>query len=381
MSRMTPEEDREFREKIDGSPPGLTRRASEIKSRTIRWPWKGRFAVGYITLQTGEEGLGKSLFAAWLVARVSRGVLEGIWHGYPVDVLVVAGEDALEDTWKPRLELAEANFDLVHFLDLDELPTDWNVCDGIDKLRAAVQETKAKLVVFDAIMDHLPPAQGGENINSPTFVRGALKPLRGLVRGLGIVALISLHPPKARGTTFRELVQASQAFSAIPRVGLYFAWHPDEAEDDPERRRVIIRGKGNIGRNPGAIEFKVAERDHLHADGDIQGREVVYDVQPSDMTLSELLAKQRHAAAEGASKVDQAGEIIKGALSNHEWHSCPPVREKLEAAGLNHNQIVARAKKRAGVESRKKPGAPDGGWEWRIPPSDHEPDEALARAR
>jgi AAA domain len=352
---------------IEIAPQRLIKRASDTRSRTIKWAWPGRLALGYLSVWTGEEGLGKSVFAAWLAARVTRGELDGIWSRRPVDVLIVAGEDIDEDTWTPRLTLANADLERVAYLNLKELPYDWNVRDGIGALQAVIETTGAKLVLFDALLDHMPAASGGENINSPTYVRGALGPLKQLVQELGIVGIISMHPPKARGTSYRDLVQASQAFSAIPRLGLYFGWHPDDAEDDPDRRRVLVRGKGNIGRNPGALEFRVVGRDLLHDDGEWQEREVVVDVQPCDVTLSQLVARSRSAAADDtASKAEAAADLIRERLRDGEWHPCAPIREGLDALDLNSNSVVDRAKQIAGVEGRKAHGSLHGGWEWRI---------------
>src|SRR5436305_15336784 len=98
-------------------PRGLVKRASEVRSRSIRWAWEGRLALGYLTVMTGEEGLGKSVFMAWLIGRATRGELIGEWHGRPASVLVVAGEDGIADTWRPRLDLAGADLDRVSFLD------------------------------------------------------------------------------------------------------------------------------------------------------------------------------------------------------------------------------------------------------------------------
>lgn len=366
MAGVAHKEDRKFLYALEGKKPTLTKRMSDVSSRTIHWAWTGRLALGYLTVQTGEEGLGKSVFAAWLAAQATLGQLEGVWRGKPVDVLIVGTEDGLEDTWKPRLTLAGADGDRVSFLDLDALGVHWNIRDGIEKLREAISENNAKLVVFDALLDNLPPATGGENINSPTFVRSALGPLKNLVNELGITGLISLHPPKSRGVAFRDLVQASQAFSAIPRLGLYFGWHPDDAEDDPYRRRVLVRGKGNIGRNPGALEFRVVGREHLHDDGECQEREVVVDVQPSDVTLSRLLARPQGEAS--SSKTEQAVEIIRANLADGEWHPATPIRDELQDAGLNSGSVVTAAKRQLGVEDRKRSGSLGGGWEWRIPP-------------
>ena len=59
----------------------LVIRASEVESRSLRWAWEGRLLLGYLTVMTGVEGLGKSLFVAWVIARLTRGDLQGEWRG------------------------------------------------------------------------------------------------------------------------------------------------------------------------------------------------------------------------------------------------------------------------------------------------------------
>ena len=94
---------------------------------------------------------------------------------------------------------------------------------------------------LDAALDHLRPPPRARAPGPRLGARQGLEPLKFLVRELELVGLYSMHPPKARGANFRDLVQLSQAFSAIPRVGLLFDYHPDDAEDDPDRRRVVVQ--------------------------------------------------------------------------------------------------------------------------------------------
>jgi hypothetical protein len=344
----------------------LVTRASEVRSRSIRWAWTGRLALGYLTVETGVEGLGKSVFAAWMIARLTHGDLPGEWRGEPVGVLVVAAEDGIADTWKPRLSLAGADMDRVAFLNLSALPLDWNLRDGVGQLAEAVADFGARVVFIDAALDHMPAAKAGESINSPTFVRQALGPLKRCVRDLDLVAAFSMHPPKSHGDDFRDLVQASQAFSAIPRVGLLFAWHPDDAElPQHDRRRVLIRGKGNLGRNPGSLEFRVVGRDHLHDDGRTTEREVVVDVQPSEVTLADLhpgkLLGERQ-----PTKAEQAADVLREALPTFgEWRPAAPIREQLARLGLDSGSVRNHAMGLAGVHARKRPGEANGPWEYR----------------
>jgi hypothetical protein len=358
----------------------IVTRAADVKSRSIQWAWTGRLAVSYLTVVTGVEGLGKSVFAAWLIARLTRGELPGEWHGEPIDALVIAGEDGIADTWRVRLELAGADLQRVSFLNVDQLPNGWNLRDGIEQVRDALNETAAQFLTIDAALDHMPGPKGGESINSPTYVRQALGPLKRLVRELGIVGQFGLHPPKARSGDFRDLVQASQAFSAIPRVGLLFAYHPDDDPEDHDRRRVLIRGKGNIGADPGALAFRIAARPFLHDDGRTTDREVVVDVEPCTVTLADL-APDRLIGARQPTKTEQAAELLRAELADHDWHPAALVRKQLAAADLDSGSVRAKALQLAHVEKRKT----ERQWWWRIPTqgegSNHDGPLAPARAR
>jgi hypothetical protein len=341
--------------------------AADVQSRAIRWGWDGRDPIGYLAVQTGVEGIGKGVFAAWRIAQYSRGELPGEWRGQPVTTLVVAGEDGIADIWKPRLALADADLTRVQFLKLngEHVPIGWNVRDGIDVLEAAIQKTAAQVVFFDAILDHLPAPGAGESVNSPTWVRRALAPLKQLARSLDIVATYSMHPPKAKSADFRDLVQLSQAFSAVPRVGMLYAYHPQDEPDDPDRRRVLIRGKGNIGRDPGALEFRIAARPYRHDDGRTTEREVVVGVSRSDVSMADLTRRPMFGERE-PTKTEQAAEAIRAALADGEWHLAKPILDALAARGLAHSNVGGAARRTLGVECRKRPGERNGPWEWRL---------------
>jgi hypothetical protein len=348
-----------------GLPAGpLTTRASQVESQALRWAWDGRLLLGYLAVQTGLEGLGKSAFACWMIARLTRGELDGEFTGAPVDVLVVAGEDGIRDMWKPRLVAADADLERVHFLALDALPDDWNVRDGIDQLRDAVDG--ARVLFVDALLDHMPAPRGGESINNPTFVRAALGPLKRLVRELDVAGLFSMHPPKARASSFRELVQASQAFGAIPRVGLLLAYHPDDAElREQGRRRVLIRGKGNAGIDPGALEFHIVGRALRHDDGRTADVPVVVNVRPCGLTLADLLG-EAVVGARQPTKHDRATRMIGDLLRDGRWHESQPIIDALRAVDISYDTTNRASKDIDGLRRRKRPGVDDGPWEWRL---------------
>jgi hypothetical protein len=196
----------------------------------------------------------------------------------------------------------------------------------------------------------MPPPKGGESINSPTYVRQAMGPLKRLVRELEIVGQFGLHPPKARSGDFRDLVQASQAFSAIPRIGLLYAYHPDDDAEDPDRRRVVIRGKGNLGRDPGALTFRITATAFTHDDGRTTDRELVYDVLPSTITLADL-APDKLVGTREPTKAEQAAELLRVALADREWHLAAPIRKGLARKGLDSGSTRTHAMGLASVEA------------------------------
>lgn len=90
--------------------PGLIRMA-DIQSERIRWLWRGRLALGKITLLDGDPGLGKSTATLDIAARVSTGAaLPGERTGRaPAGVVLLSAEDDPGDTIRPRLEAAGAD--------------------------------------------------------------------------------------------------------------------------------------------------------------------------------------------------------------------------------------------------------------------------------
>ena len=62
--------------------------AALIGLRPTHWLWADRIPHGALVLGPGREGIGKSLFCAWLTAQVTLGTLPGIHHGRPRAVFV-----------------------------------------------------------------------------------------------------------------------------------------------------------------------------------------------------------------------------------------------------------------------------------------------------
>jgi len=338
---------------------GGSTRASMIKMRRIRWAWKGRLACGYLSIQSGESSLGKSTQVCSTIANLTHGRLEGHLEGKPTRALIVASEDAREDVWVPRLTVAGADLELVEF---QNQTREWNLRDGIKLTERVLENIDAKLVFVDSIFEHMPPTKSGESIHSTDFIRRALGPFADLCKARQVTGLISTHPPKAKGSTFADMVIASVAFIQVCRVGLLFAWHPDDLElPDQERRRVLMRppGGSNIGRDPGSFEFRVLAKELLIED---ELEEVPYTtpLEPSDVTFRDVTRTPREDRP-ARSKIADAKTIIDERLADGAWH--PSMINELIKRGFSKSTAYEAAK----PYEKAKEESEDGKWWWAAP--------------
>src|SRR5687767_15131508 len=86
----------------------------------LQWLWPNRLPLGKLALLDGDPGLGKSLVALDLCARLSSGRSfpdpSGPLPLSPEHVIIVPGEDNEHDTLRPRLEKLQADLSRIHIL-------------------------------------------------------------------------------------------------------------------------------------------------------------------------------------------------------------------------------------------------------------------------
>lgn len=291
----------------DGRPPTgrrpLRARCADLtRVRPIRWTWAGRLPSGYLSLLLGAEGCGKGTLLAWVIARITRGELPGDLEGHPSRVLVIGDEDSFDSIVTPRLYAAGADCNLVDTLD-DEGDDDdlLDVARDASPLRELIRDGDYRLVALDALLDNL-----GVDVDDwrSKSVRDALRPLRRAARDLDVCMLGALHPNKGQRTSFRDLVSGTHAFNASSRSSLLLAPHPD----DPDHRRVLVRGKGNFSAPPPSFEFTIQSRD-LQLNDHAFNLPVVADAHDGELGVADLLKPDRAAPVRDtlADQIDAAG--------------------------------------------------------------------------
>jgi hypothetical protein len=308
----------------DNGPADVLRNPDPSLARPVRWAWRHRVAIGKLNLLVGNEGTGKGVVNAWQAGMLSHGRLEGDLKGQPVNVLIVGDEDALDDTWTPRLYAVEANWRRVFFPPQDIGDLDVTTEDGLATLAGWVSEYGIAVVVFDALLDNL----GSADVYEPRQVRSALRPLRRFAADAGVAVLGSLHPRKGDALNFRDLVAGSHQFNAVSRSSLLIAEHPD----DP-RRRVVLRGKGNLSVLPDPLEFEIKSCT-FQLNGTVFDQPIATDWETAEIELDDVLPRRSR-----ESKQESAGHWLRAYLGGGDWQASAEVKEAGSRAGFNERML------------------------------------------
>jgi hypothetical protein len=320
------EQEAAYRAQLNGKPAeaGPLRNPDPSAARPVRWAWEQRVAIGKLNLLVGNEGAGKGVVNAWQAAQLSHGRLPGDLKGTPTNVLIVGDEDALEDTWTPRLYAAEADWRRVYFPPQEIGDLDVASDEGIGTLARWVADHRIGVVIFDALLDNL----GAADVYEPRQVRAALRPLRRFATDHDLAVLGSLHPRKGDALSFRDLVAGSHQFNAVSRSSLLIAEHPDD-----QRRRVLLRGKGNLSVVPEPLEFEIKSC-VFQLNGETFDQPIATDWQAAEIELEEVLPRRSK-----ASKGESAGHWLRAYLSSGDWLASADVKAAGGHAGFGERML------------------------------------------
>ncbi len=204
----------------------------------LRWLWQNRIPYGGLTILVGDPQASKSLLACEIIAKVTTGKPMFNCRGLrsPHGVILLAGEDNLSETIKPRLVAAGAATRLVRVLDcsrgLLRLPAD------VSLIEREMGEHQARLVVVDPLMQFV-----DGNANSDQSMRKSIWPLADLARRTGRAVLLVHHLNKsARGSALYRSA-GTIGIIGLVRSALMVAQRPGATD-----QRVVAHVKSNLGR-------------------------------------------------------------------------------------------------------------------------------------
>lgn len=329
----------------------------DIEMQPISWLWPDRIALGKLTVLSGDPGLGKSQFTAFLAATVSKG---RSWPDADTkaavgDVVFLSAEDDASDTIKPRLVAAGADVRHCHVIQAIKVPDHrgrkvlrgFDLTQDVQRLGQALSRLgNVKLVVIDPVSAYL----GKTDSNKNADMRGVLAPLAEMAAKHDAAIMALTHHNKSENQGMIGRVIGSIGLIAAARAGFVVV----KDKQNPEIR-YFLPIKNNIGNDRDGFAFHIEEV--LLPNG----------VKTSKVCLHpDLVPAQKILTPESQDKPDSASGatdflrklLEKGPISANE------VYQEGHAAGHSEASLQ-RASKKLGIKSRK--GGMNEGWTWGLP--------------
>ncbi len=245
----------------DEEPLGLL--LSQVETQEVHWLWDKHLPLGKITLLDGDPGMGKSLLALNLAARVSSGLpMPDGTPGQQGGVILIAPEDGAADTLKPRLEAAGGDpsrillLNTVQGLDAKKMQVvdrPFSLSQDLELLEQAIKQTNALLVVLDPLMAVL-----GHNVDSSRDqdIRAVFTPLAQLAERTGCAILLIRHLKKGPSHNALYRGAGSIGIIAAARTGLLVAQDPYD-----EHKRILATTKNNLSQKAPHLSYQIGENE------------------------------------------------------------------------------------------------------------------------
>lgn len=211
--------------------------ASTITIRRPTFLWDRRLPDSAVSLFAGREGLGKTVLATWLAARVTQGQLTGSRLGRPADIVYVGTEDDRATVLVPRLLAAGADLERAHFVDL-ALDGSYSIARDAVALAGQLDRIDPGLVIIDPVDAHL---GAGVDSHKKAEVQSSLGILARLAQHFDCAVLAVAHLNKGDSRDVLTKVVGSVGFTTSVRAVLAVGEHPDEPAD-----RVCVLRKANM---------------------------------------------------------------------------------------------------------------------------------------
>lgn len=349
------------------------RSGADYARRPVEWLWHKRIPVGKVTLLCGDPGLGKSLVALDVAARVTTGAPfpatpikpqsssplnpepqtlnpTDSRPGYlrsgsaPGSVLVLTNEDDIADTIRPRFEALGGDLRRIFF---DESIT--NLRDDFARLVETLDSIPdCRLIIVDPVNAFVGPSDS----HFHTVVRRVLKPLADLAKQRGIAILAVTHLRKSNGATIQRAA-GTMGFVGFART----VWTISRDRRDP-KRRVVVPAKNNLGPTDDALAYSIA----VHQELDVPM--LAWEPQPLSTTdIEEATAPVKKSRGPEAEERRAASVWLTTALTPGPRNAGDLIREGKEE-GYNPRTL------RRGLEAIGGRSTYHGmfdGWRWSIP--------------
>ena len=309
-------------------------RMSDIQPEEVQWLWYPYIPLGKLTVIQGDPGEGKTTFVLAMIAALTKG--EALPEREPLDpvnILYQTAEDGLADTIRPRLDALSA--DCSRVLVIDESKRELSLSD--ERIRQAMEETGAKLLVLDPLQAYL----GAEvDMHRANKVRPIPKRLGSVAEQMGCAVVLIRHLNKMQGQKSGHRGIGSVDFKAEARSVLLVG----RTKEDPQLR-IVVPDKSSLAPEGESIAFALDPEQGFQWKG-----YCAYNAE-------ELLGGS---TKQVQTKTMQAEETLRNLLDKPA--PAEEILRRITAAGISERTLMT-AKKNLGILSEKRGGQ----WFWRLP--------------
>lgn len=315
---------------------------SNISAAPVDWLWYPYIPFGKVSLLQGDPGNGKSTLMMNIISAASNGgvVPDGRKLKKPLHVIYQCSEDGAADTIKPRLTAAGADCSKVAFLD-EEM--DWLTLND-EKIRRAIADFNAKLVVIDPVQAYL----GDADLSNASGMRKVLKQLAVWASLYECAIVLVGHLNKKQGT--------KDLYRTLGSIDLVAAARSVMEIDRAEENDVLC-----LRHIKSSLAPKASNK-YFAIDPERRIQWVEYDEQ-----ADEPISGQTAHSLERMSKQQYAAEYLKAILADGPL-PVQQVHEHFTGEKISERTILA-TKKLLGIQSFKK----DSIWYWKL--SDYRPEQ------
>lgn len=331
---------------------------ADLRPEPVKWLWPSWLALGKLHILAGAPGQGKTTIALACAATVTGG---GRWPDggpcEPGNVLIWSAEDDPADTLLPRLLASGADRSRCYFVSGTRIDGEVQPFDPARDMRAL--KTRAQVIgnIRLLIVDPVVSAVSGDS-HKNTEVRRALQPLVDLAAALDVAVLGISHFSKGgAGGDPATRVVGSVAFSAVARVVLVAA--KVKGQDGDTERRILARGKSNIGPDGGGYEYRIEQGEPLPG---ISASYVTWGNRVEGSARDLLAEPDAVGSSEEPATAQTEAEEFLITLLREGPSPTKYVEEQAREAGISW-RTVRRASDALGIRKRKLNGA----WYWERP--------------
>ena len=348
---------------------------ADVEPTAVDWLWRPWIPLGKLTILEGDSGVAKSTMTMDWAATVSRGnawpvttvngVPQSVDKADPAGVVLVGIEDDAEDTVVPRLIAAEADrsriFTMAQPIDDKGDPVPFVIPDDVNRLRRAIEVTKARLVVIDPITAFLSTKQVKAGDDPST--RQALMPLVNLARETRCAIVLVRHLNKSVGMSAKHRGSGTVAYTALAR-SVILAGELKEADNGATH--AIARTKGNLARDPDALGYALR---NAPGNADISAMKWTGSLDINANQLAGADSAKDKDGRKAAPVREQVEDALRLLLANGPMSAGDVIDKACEKIGCSERTVRNAANNINVLKERVYIDGKVSHWTWELPPN------------